>query len=84
MLFDSWDAKGCVLRTYADNEHIIRNLGLAGSSLDIGIVINEHDLPRGINLGALCFIELDGSFLMSRYTSDWLHDGSMLDGTGCT
>lgn len=82
VLLDAGDAKGGVLGTNADNEHVVGDLGLHGLALDFGVVDNGDYLAVGVNGRGVGFVVLDGALLVADNGADGLHDGAVLDGAG--
>jgi len=59
------------------------NLSGRSSTLDLGIVVDVNDLLFVVNLCGFGFVELDGGFLVAEEVANRLHDGAVLDCTGC-
>lgn len=72
-----------VLSADTDDEHIEMDLSGRSSTLDLGVVVDVNDLLFVVNLCGFGFVELDGGFLVAEEVANRLHDGAVLDGTGC-
>jgi len=79
----SQHTESSILGADTDDEHIERNLGQGSSTLDLRLVVDVDDLLGVVNLGGFGFVELDGGFLVTEEVANRLHDGTVLDGTGC-
>ena len=77
---DAGNAKGCVFGTNANNEHVVRDLGLVGGALDLGVVDDGDDLALRVNGRGIGFVVLDSALLVSQDGADRLHDGAVLNG----
>lgn len=82
-MLDLQPTESSVLGADADDEHIERNLGRRSGTLDLGIIVDVNNLLGVVNLCGFGFVELDGGFLVTEEVANRLHDGAMLDCTGC-
>jgi hypothetical protein len=72
-----------VLSADTDDEHIEMDLSGRSGALDLRLVVDVDDLLFVVNLCGFGFVELDGGFLVAEEVANRLHDGAVLDCTGC-
>jgi len=84
VLTDTGDTESGILGTNSDNEHVVGDLGLGLGALALGVVLDLDNLAVSVNGRSLSFVVLDGTLLVAEDSSNRLHDGAVLDKTGCT
>jgi hypothetical protein len=83
MLFDSWDSKGRVLCSDADDKVIKWNLSFVYIAFKFTRIRDGERFICRINAGAIRFKESDGSLLVAKDMSNRLHNGPRLNEPCC-
>lgn len=84
VLSDAGNAKGGVLGTDTDDEHVVGDLGLADGAGNLGVVYDGDNLALSVDVGGLGLVEVGGTLLVAQDRADRLHDGAVLDEAGGT